>query len=588
VRDSLRSPASSRPRRIFVGTICSIAVAGLALTAWVGVRAVLAHDHLARARATVSSLSSTVDDPAAASGLLSAAALDTSAARLLSSDPVWHAAEALPWIGPQLAAVSDTAGAIDVAVTASAALIEASPGLSVGAMRPVDGVVDVSRLSGMAPAAARAASELREAAVHVAAIDRRPLLGVVARGVSDADDLLGSAADSADALQRAVRLVPAMLGVDRPRSTLVLFQNNAEWRSLGGIVGAVAQLDSSAGRTTLAAQASSVDVSATTDTPVAELPADVRSIYDTRPARFLQNTTQVPDFSVGAPLAREMWRRAHGTTVDAVVALDPVALSYLLRATGPVDLPTGEALTAEDVVPLLLEDAYRRFDDPRAQDAFFQSASAAVFQALADGRFEPRALVEAVSRAAGERRLLIWNADATEQAILDGTPLQGSLPASDAAHSTFGVYLNDGTGSKMDFYLHPLVETAWCTSDTASLRVQLRSDAPDPATLPAYVTGGGEYGVTPGEALTGVYVYLPPGAEVRERRTSGDGASLGFAGGVHDGREVLKWSARLAPGETALLDLRVRLPGAVQVDAAVTPTRDAAEIPRSGACRFPE
>nr|WP_154921607.1 DUF4012 domain-containing protein [Microbacterium testaceum] len=579
--------ASRRPGRIFAAAVCLAAVAGLALAAWVGVRAALAQGHLLQARTAMSALPSSVDAPATAAEALLAVGADTSAARELTADPVWGLAERLPWMGPQLSAVSDTAAAIDDAVTALAPLAQASAGLSADALRPVDGVIDVSSLTAAAPAAADAAAALREAADRVAAIDRTPLLGRVAENVSRAGDLLDSAADTADALRRTTALLPGMLGADRQRSTLVLFQNNAEWRSLGGVVGAVAQLDTAQGRMTLTAQASSADFAATAGTPVAALPDDVQSIYDTRPARFLQNTTQVPDFSVGAPLAREMWRRAHGTTVDSVIALDPVTLSYLLRATGPVRLPSGDELSADDAVALLLQESYRRYPDPREQDAFFQSASAAVFQALADGDVDPEALVEAVTRAARERRLLVWNADAAEQAILDGSTLQGALPAADARRGTFGVYLNDGTGSKMDTYLHPVVETAWCTADTASLHVELRNDAPDPDSLPPYVTGGGEYGVPPGDALTGVYVYLPPGAELLERRTSSDGAPPGFAGGVHDGREVVKWSAQVAPGQTARLDLRVRLT-TPEMDAVATPTRDPDELPRSGVCRFPQ
>ena len=45
---------------------------------------------------------------------------------------------------------------------------------------------------------------------------------------------------SVDALSRTATLLPAMLGRDGPRDYLIVFQNNAEWRSLGGIVGALA------------------------------------------------------------------------------------------------------------------------------------------------------------------------------------------------------------------------------------------------------------------------------------------------------------------------------------------------------------
>jgi hypothetical protein len=587
VIDTPRSGSVTVVRRAFAGTVCLIALAGIALTAWIGVRAALAQTHLLHAQAAVSDATSALDDPAAATTVFASIGDDTSAARELTGDPVWRLAEALPWIGPQLSAVADTASAIDSAVGALEPLADASAGLSLEVIRSVDGTVDVASIAAIAPAATAAAATLRESADRLSAIDRGPLIGRVAEGVSKAGELLDTAADGADALQRAARLLPAMLGADGPRSTLVLFQNNAEWRSLGGVVGAVAQLDTLDGRMTLAAQASSADFGDLGAAPVAGLAPDVQSIYDTRPARYLQNTTQVPDFAVGTPLAREMWRRVHGTTVDAVVALDPVTLSYLLRATGPVRLASGDDLTADNAVRLLLDETYRRYSDPREQDAFFQGAAAAVFQALAEGRVDPRALVDAVGQAGRERRLLVWNADAAEQAVLQGSTLQGALPVSDGTRSTFGVYLNDGTGSKMDYYLHPLVETAWCGAHVASVHVELRSDAPDPASLPAYVTGGGEYGVPIGDALTGVYVYLPPGAELLERRTTGEDDAAGFAGGVHDGREVVKWSVRVAPGESARLDLLVRLTATPELDAVATPTRDGSELPRGGECRFP-
>ena len=584
-RRSSATPAAS----VFAWTVVGVLVLGLAAAAWIGTRGVLAAGHLAAAQAGVSDAASDGDDLAAALSRLSTVADDTRAARELTSDPIWAAATALPWVGPQLDALTRTAAAIDdVAANAFEPLAEASAGLSPESLRPVGGAFDVARLAAVAPAASTAAAALRAAADDVAGIERAPLLGRLADAVAASAQQLDTAADDADALRRATLLVPRMLGADGPRSTLVLFENNAEWRSLGGVVGAVAQLDADDGRLALVAQASSPEFEPVATSPAGELPADVQSIYDTRPARFVQNATQVPDFSVGAPVARELWRRLSGTEVDAVVAVDPVTLSYLLRATGPVALPSGDQLTADNAVSLLLDEVYRRYSDSREQDAFFQSASTAVFQAVADGRADPAALIDAVRRAGLERRLLVWNADAAQQALLDGTTLQGALPVSGATTGVFGVYLNDGTGSKMDSYLHPQVETASCGDGTASVHVTLRSDAPDPATLPAYVTGGGEHGVPPGDVLTGVYVYLPPGAEIIGQRTTSDGDPPGFAGGVHDGRRVLKWSVQLAPGESADLEVTVSVPGMTAVSAVSTPTRIPDEVPRAGTCRSGE
>lgn len=580
-----------RPRRlraVLVWAVYLALAAGALVAVWIGVRGALAVDHLRSAQSTVTAAAQAADDPAAAVAMLAPVGADTAAARAMTTDPLWRLAESVPWIGPQLRAIARTAAATDDAFTKGLAPLASIAGdIAPEALQPAGGVIDVARLASAHPAVAGAAAALRRSADEIRGIDPAPLLGRLSGTLSHAADVLGAAADRADALGRATALVPQMLGADGPRSTLVLFQNNAEWRSLGGVVGAVAQIDADDGRITLSAQGSSGDFAALSAEPVAPLPADVQGLYDTRPARFIQNVTQVPDFTVGAPLAREMWRRVHGSNVDAVVAVDPVTLSYLLRATGPVRLPTGDEMTADSAIPLLLHDVYARYADPDAQDAFFRSASVAVFQALTEGRAEPAALVDALARASAERRLLIWNADAATRSLLDGTTLQGALPVSDAARTTIGVYLNDGTGSKMDYYLRPRVETAWCASGTASVHVELHNDAPDPVLLPPFVTGGGAYGVPPGDALTGVYVYLPPGASVVDQRTSSDSPiASGFAGGSHDGRTVVKWSVELPPGRSASLDLEVALPLTPILDAVSTPTRDPAEVPTTGACRF--
>ena len=77
-----------------------------------------------------------------------------------------------------------------------------------------------------------------------------------------------------------------------------------------------------------------------------------------------------------------MWLRETGVDVSGVISLDPVSLSYLLEATGPVALPTGDVLTSENAVDLLLNGVYLRYADPRDQDAFFAAAAGSVFGAL--------------------------------------------------------------------------------------------------------------------------------------------------------------------------------------------------------------
>ena len=473
---------------------------------------------------------------------------------------MWRAAETLPWLGPQLVAVSTVAAAIDdVAGTALEPLADVAGSFSVDALRPQDGRIDLSSFLSIQDAATTGARGIEEAAAAVDGIDRhcsRPRLRDV---VDEVGDLLHETRDGTGALARASVLLPAMLGADGPRDYLVLFQNNAEWRSLGGI----AARDVAAAHRRRRDEPRRAGVALDYrkyDESVLPLGDEIEAIYGERPGKWIQNVTQVPDFAVSGPLAREMWAREHGgQQVDGVIALDPVALSYLLQATGPVTLPSGDVLTSENAVPLLLNEVYQRFERPADQDAFFAAAAAAVFDALTRGDVDPAALVAALARAGDERRLLLWSAHEDDQALLADTTLAGGLPVTDSDDiARFGVYLNDGTGSKMDYYATADTTVAWdsCTLDasgaasgTATLTVTVTNNAPaDAASLPTYITGDGDYGVPPGTTRTVGYIYLPEGFELTDSSLTGD---LGFGGGVHDGRRVLSFTVDLAPGESA-------------------------------------
>ena len=80
---------------------------------------------------------------------------------------------------------------------------------------------------------------------------------------------------------------------------------------------------------------------------------------------------------------------------DGVVLIDPVSVSYLLAATGPLDLGDGETLTADTAVALLLHDVYVRLPVDR-QDAFFADAARRIFDAVASGEADSALLARAL------------------------------------------------------------------------------------------------------------------------------------------------------------------------------------------------
>jgi len=580
----LSSDVFKRTGRVIAFTLAAFLILIALGAVWVGVRGAFAYQHLSRvqsgAAASVAAFSS---DPSSTETRVASLAADASAARDLTSDPIWSLSEQVPWVGPQLAAFRVLASSADSLFGKGLLpLATAAQGISIDGLRPVSGRIDASSLISIVEPATVAAEQAAASASALQGIDRTPLLAAVATPLDRAEDLLTEAAAALDALSKTSRILPGMLGGGGARNYLVLVQNNAEWRSLGGITGTAILLRADRGAVSLVETQSAGAILRDQKDPIVALPPELVDVYGTRPARYFNNLTQIPDFTVDGPLAREMYVRKTGVDVDGVIALDPVVLSYVLQVTGPVGLPDGSVLSANDAPHALMNQVYARFPDPSAQDAYFSQATKAVFDALLTGRGTTSGFVSALTRASSEHRLLYWSADATEQAVIAGSTLAGGLPVTDSRTARFGVYLNDGTGSKMSYYVKPDVSLGWGSCGPAgagssrqlTLTLTLTNLAPlDAATsLPTYITGNGAYGSAPGSATVVTNIYLPEGFDLVSG-TASDEAT--FADGSVQGRRVVTFGSRLDPQVGVTIKIAARaVTSASEAEAYVTPTAD--------------
>lgn len=581
-------PGTPRRRRrsrlrhpVIVWVIVGIGVILLFAIAWIGVRGFLAQRALTDAIPSAQKVKAAIgagDLPAAAKAA-DGLSRQTRDAAALTSDPIWLTAERVPWIGPNLTAVRTAAAASnDVATRVVRPLVAAGGGLDLRALSISDGRIDLAPIAAAQPAVARASAAFTTARASVAAIRTGALIGPVASGVDRLRTVFDQTAPQLDAIGNAVRLLPSMLGAEGPRDYLLAAQNPAELRATGGLIGAVALLHVDNGTVTLQRQEAGSSMGPW-KTPVADIPLNTSGLYGPLVGRFVQDANLTPDFPLAAATASRMWTTSYGGNVDGVVAVDPVVLSGLLKATGPVTLPTGDRLTSANAVKLLLSDVYQRYVDPAQQDAFFASAASAVFSRLSAGGVDQKKLLTALADAGDSRRVLIWSAHDGDQKILGGTTLAGGLPDSDRSTAGIGVYFNDATGAKMDYYLGTSVAagSAVCRADgkpSTVVRVTLTNRAPaDAATsLPRYVTGGGTYGVPPGTIRTRVAVYGPAGGFLAA--TQSDGTNYSTVSGVDRSRPVSLYTVDLAPGESKTVTVQFLNAGQTSpaLDVVTTPT----------------
>ena len=545
-------------------------------TAWVGWRTYQAYRDLQSAAVQVSALQRQFDDvdqlgPAEArQPVIASLQADAASARSAVEDPVFRLATGVPFVGPNLDAVRQVALTVDTLSTdVLPALDGVARSLSPSAIAPRDGVIDLAPIVAAAPALQQADATVETARARLATIDRSAVVAPIGDAVAAVQSQLGTAADLTGPAARAARLLPPALGADGARTYLVVFQNLAEPRATGGIFGSYAVVTADRGRITIVDQVPARALQ-TFQPPVGDPSEAQRRMFGPELATFPADVNLTPDFPTAARLFTQMYQTRGGGPVDGVLAVDPVALSYLMRGAPSLTVD-GVTIDADTVVSTLLAGAYQRYDetDQEPRDRFLAAATTAAFGQVMSGAAGPEAVVAGLRQASAERRILYYSTHPDEQADLAGTGLSGALDGPTEA-SSIGVFVNDAVGSKLGYYLSGRVAVSGgeCRADgsqLASATVTLGFDPP--AGLPAYVTGGS----TDGTYRTHLLLAAPAGGTIRAADVNGQ--PVGLRTGTDQGRPVGIAVVDLPPGSRATVTFYLSVPPGDAAPALVhTPT----------------
>lgn len=538
--------------------------------AWLGYRALGIKADLESASALLPVLKQQIEesDVTAAGVTVNKLQAHTSAARDSAGDPLWTIASAIPWIGSNMSAVAEVArSADDVTRLGLVPLVQIYDSLDWKSLLPTSETTNLGPIESAAPKLSASSYAIRASYDRLDRIETSELLPQVSAPLTEvkvelnrAKEALAIAADIAD-------IAPRMLGVDQERNYLLIVQNNAEARASGGIPGALAILKLKDGKLSLGDQSSATELG--TMSPTLPLDDEQQQIFTTRLGKYMQDVNLTPDFPTAAANAHLMWKQKTGQRVDGVISIDPVALSYLLAATGPVSLDSPEfsslrttglptKLTQSNVVTTLLSDVYSKIRSPDLQDAYFAAVAKETFSAFSTSATDSKALLSGVVRGAEEGRVLLWSSNEQEQSTIAKYSLSGSISGPSVTPAQFGVYFNDGTGAKMDFYVKRQVQLVeQCPKDgylQISVRIASTNTAPADASsvLPAYVTGNGVFGVPPGTVQTNIVVYGPVQAYVESAYI--DEQKSPFAPYHHENRPVGVISQQLKPGESKTVE----------------------------------
>ncbi len=489
----------------------------------------------------------------------------TGEAREQTDDEMWKNLEWVPVVGPNLKAVRIASAVTDDLVTE--ALTPATT-LNLASLRPVDGAIDLNAITAMSGAVTQAADALDDAAAELGTIDRDALIPQVEGGVAKLDDAVASLQPALGPARDIIGVLPAALGADGPRNYLMLFQNVAESRGTGGNPAALVLVTADQGRITISQQASSGDFTNRRETPIIPIAPETEALYGDKIGRWMMDVTLTPDFTETAQIIRAFWAESVGTPVDAVMSFDPVALGYLLKATGPVTIAPQRVeveghsiqvldrpveLNGDNAAAILLNQVYSMIPDTTEQDAFFALAAQSVFGAVTSGSGEPMALLKSLSQAVDEGRLMYVPTSEAEAALIGDSRLGGRLPATNETTTMLGAYVNDITEGKLDYYmqLDIAASTTQCEAPdapsfttTATLTNTLQPD--QVAGLAKYIAPGRFF--ARGDIATDLVLYGPVGSTFVSATV--DGGEVGVTALPHLGRPAVKINVLNTPGQT--------------------------------------
>ena len=427
---------------------------------WVAIRGYQSAQALKAAKSDLAAIrpALTAGEMARAQELLVAAQVETQRADDMSHDPLVRLAAKLPVVGATpraLGAVS--AASNDLTHGAFVELVAAGAAIDPAKLRTSGDTINLDAFTNAIPHLQKALTGLQSADADLNAIDLSGAPDVVRQAVDDLSTQLSDVTSTTATTLTASQLAVPMLGGDGPRRYFLAIQSNNELRGTGGLLGQWGIITVDHGRVRLVKFAPNTALTSQTfgKQPLSFGPA-YAALYQSQPGLWASANLS-PHYPYAAQLWLKMYADRTGQQLDGVITTDPVTLSYLLAVTGPVVLPDGKQLSATDVVPYVENGVYRDYPtQDAARKAVLEQVSKSSLRAVLSGQGDPAALVSALAKAAGERRLVIYSTHAAEQKLIDATSVSGEVPQGSGPVAGLAV-INAG-GNKLDYYLNAAMD----------------------------------------------------------------------------------------------------------------------------------
>lgn len=505
-----------------------------------------------------------------------------------TSSPLWAAASFIPVYGSDINAARTMIDALsDVS---SNALVPMADNLSQATPGKLfqDGMINVSALQAVADSLSNSSKVFKSANEKVQGIGDTHI-SQVTELVDKAKDGFATLNGAVDAAEKVAPVLPQMLGANgQTRHYLVLAMSNVEIRACGGFPGSRGVMSVTDGKLELG-DFVKVDMM---KEPLSPLPItdEEANLFTTGWGLTGFNTlgytmgdvTMTPDFPRAAQLASDMQKAIVGDDIDGVFAVDPVFLQYMLGIVGGTQLPDGTVVDGSNAAKVLLHDIYWNYP-VEEQDAIFAAVAGSAFNKIVDqlGSSDVTKIAAAIEKGASEGRILMYSRNDDEEKAAKALGISGALQNDPSEAPILGVYVNNYSYSKMDWFLdkRTSIDSAVENADgsttyhvTTTLKNTMTSQ--EKAEMPGYFQGHNGISQDIDDEVLRLYLYAPAGGSISDIKTSGSG-SIEMNEATHDGLKVAWGGVHMLLGQDIKVEYTVTTSkdsGHKELQVRTTPT----------------
>lgn len=525
---------------------------------WLVVTGLQAKHHLNNAQASIAGLqmSDVLDHPQNVYATITAATSEVAEADQILHSPAWSLVSHVPFMGRSVKA--GQVAAIHVHELMNATVL-GTEGLKTFKHNPKK-IIDPALINIATSTISAINAPARDTVEALQATDLRLVPKSVAEPIRKLQQDLKKALPFLEQGQSLVSIAPILLGVDKPRTWMLVMGNGAEARSIGGLPGGWGLLHVGQGKLDLVHQESNDNISST---PLRNWEAlvspDAAALYGDDLSRFTDMNLS-PDFPTNGKLMAALYRQYSGKQTSGVLFTDEHTLAGLMQLTGPIVFH-GKTFTSENVSAYIGKGVYADYADPEAKDRAILGLTQKVFDTITSANPDLLVTAKTFLDLIAQGRLHAWASNQAEQAKIASSPAGGSMSHPKSANHV--VVMANGAGNKIDAYVHSSVKYVQgkCQSGfpyrTSTMAISMRNTAPSSG-LPAYVNarldlGDNIEGAGSTNMLT--YVHVPLGATLLSATYAGQPA-FPVASGMENNRTVWRFDNAIGPQSRRTLTLK--------------------------------